>query len=63
MDIPEQIRKARALHASTFRIKHDKDEIRAFHAKHRSYKMIREKFGITSNGTIHYIINGRKKKG
>ena len=33
------------------------EEIRAYHSKVRSYKKTMEKFGITSKGSLHYMLN------
>ncbi len=58
MDIPEQIRKSRALHASSFIRKHNKIVVRKYHADNgRSYKKTMERFGISSKGTLNYILN------
>lgn len=57
MDIPEQIRVRRALHATSFVRKYDKEEVKKFHAESRSYKKTMEKFGISSKGTLNFILN------
>jgi len=57
MDIPAQVRLERALHATSFVRKHDKDEIRKFHEDSGSYKKTMEHFGISSKGTLHHILN------
>lgn len=58
MDIPESIRVAKALHAASFNIKHNKDKIKSFHENNgRSYKNTMQMFGITSKGTLHHILN------
>ena len=56
MDIPEEIRIAKALHATSFTRKYDKQEIRDFHKKENSYKKTMEKFNISSKGTLHHIL-------
>lgn len=57
MDIPKQIRIKKALHATSFVRKYDKKEVKAFHKKEKSYKKTMDEFGITSKGTLHYILN------
>lgn len=57
MDIPKQIRVKKALHASSFLVKHNKDEIKKYHEKYKSYKKTMDKFNISSKGTLHYILN------
>lgn len=57
MDIPEQIRIKRAQHATSYVRKYDKQEVRGFHKQDNSYKKTMEKFGITSKGTLHFILN------
>lgn len=57
MDIPEHIRIAKALHATSFVKKYDEKEVKEFHSKEKSYKKTMEKFNITSKGTLHHILN------
>ena len=57
MDIPQHIRVASALYASSFNQKYDKDEVKAFYQETKSYKKTMEEFGISSKGTLHYILN------
>lgn len=57
MDIPEHIRISRALHASSFLRKHDKEEVKKYYQECKSYKKTMEKFNISSKGTLHYILN------
>lgn len=57
MDIDADVRLARALHATSFTRKHDKETIRAYYAEHKSYKKTMEHFNITSKGTLHFILN------
>lgn len=57
MDIPEQIRIKRAKHAASVFKKYDNDAIKDFHKKDRSYKKTMEEFGISSKGTLNYILN------
>ena len=56
MDIPKQIRIKRAKHATSFVRKYNKEEVIKFHKKEKSYKLTMEKFGISSKGTLHYIL-------
>jgi hypothetical protein len=44
------------LYASSFTKKHDYKKIKEYYNKTKSYKMTKEKFGITSSGTLHYIL-------
>lgn len=62
MDIPEQVRIKRALHASSFLRKYDKEKVTEFFEECKSYKKTMEKFSISSKGTLHFILNGRKSK-
>lgn len=57
MDIPEQIRVKRALHATSFARKYNKEEVKKFHKESKSYKKTMEKFNISSKGTLNYILN------
>lgn len=57
MDIPEQIRIKRALHATSFVRKHDKEIIREYHKHDNSYKKTMAQFDISSKGTLHFILN------
>jgi len=56
MDIPEQIRIKRAKHATSFIVKYDKAEVKDFHATSKSYIKTMKEFGITSKGTLNYIL-------
>lgn len=57
MDIPEQIRIKRAKHATSFIRKYNKEEVRTYHKKSKSYKKTMEYFNISSKGTLHFILN------
>lgn len=57
MDIPENIRYNKAVHASSFIKKHNHEEIIKLHNEGVSYKKIMEQFNIKSKGTISFIIN------
>ncbi len=57
MDMPENIRIKKAIHATSFVRKYNKEQIRRFHAKDGSYKKTMAKFGISSKGTLHFILN------
>lgn len=57
MDVPEQIRKAKGLHASSFIKKHNAITIISYHNENgRSYKKTMAHFSISSKGTLHYIL-------
>lgn len=61
MDCPEEDRKRRAKIANKaarlVNIKYDVEEVRKTYAKLRSYKKVKEIFGISSSGTLHNILN------
>ena len=57
MDISAEVRLAKALHATSFSRKHDKEPIRAYYAEHKSYRKTMEEFNISSKGTLHFILN------
>ena len=57
MDRPEDDRIKHAKHASSFLLKYDHQEVREFHNISKSYKETMERFGISSNGTLHNILN------
>lgn len=58
MDIPEQIRINRSLHATSFCRKNDKQDVKDFYKDNgKSYKKTMEEFNISSKGTLHYILN------
>ena len=61
LDIPEQVRIKRALYATSFVRKYDREKIRKYYNTVKSYKKTKEKFNISSSGTLHFILNGRKK--
>lgn len=56
MDIKQEIRISRATYASSFIKKHNHEEIYDFYKNNKSYKLTMEKFNISSNGTLNYII-------
>lgn len=56
MDIPKQKRLASAYHATSFFKKHDHEAIKAHYAEHGFGKTMSH-FGISSKGTMSYIIN------
>ena len=61
MDIPEAIRYAKSLHATSFVRKHDAEKIAAFYIENgRSYKKVMQQFDISSKGTLHYILKKTK---
>ena len=57
LDIPEHIRIAKAVYASSFKIKYNVKEVRDFYHECKSYKVTMDKFSITSKGTLHNILN------
>lgn len=57
MDMSAEVRLAKALHATSFTRKHDKETIKAYYAEHKSYKKTMEHFNISSKGTLHFILN------
>lgn len=63
MDKPEHIRMAAALYASSFVRKYAREDVVNFHDNNgKSYKKTMAKFNISSKGTLHFILNGRKPK-
>lgn len=61
LDIPQEIRLKKAIHASSFSQKYNHKEIYDFYMSCKSYKKTMEKFGITSKNLINYIKNKYKK--
>lgn len=57
MDIPEQVRIKKAKDAWVGRRKYNKEEVKDFYKTSKSYKETMGEFGITSKGTLHYILN------
>jgi len=57
MDIPEEIRRHKAMWATSFVRKYDKREVREFYNSCKSYKKTMDRFGISSKGTLYYILN------
>jgi hypothetical protein len=57
MDMSAEVRLAKALHATSFTRKHDKETIRAYYAEHKSYTKTMQHFNISSKGTLHFILN------
>ena len=57
LDIPKQIRIKKAMHATSFVRKFNKNKVKEFHAKDKSYKKTMKEFGMTSKGTLNYILN------
>lgn len=56
MDIPKEHRIKRSQHNIVHK---DHQKIIDFHNKSKSYKKTMEKFGISSKGTLHFILNSR----
>ena len=59
LDVPREIRVAAAEKATPIKYNNVKD-IREYYAQCGSYKDTMEKFGITSKGTLYYILKERK---
>lgn len=57
MDISPEIRLAKAMHATSFTRKYDKETVKAYYNENKSYKQTMEHFNITSKGTLHFILN------
>lgn len=57
-DIPAHIRLHKAMHATSFIRKYNKEEVRKYHKNNNnSYKITMAKFNISSKGTLHYVLN------
>ena len=56
MDISKELRLKKALKATSFVRKYNKEEVIKFHNKSKSYKETMEKFNILSKGTLNYIL-------
>ena len=58
MDVPKDVRQKKAEYATSFMRKYNKNEVRDFYKQNgNSYKKTKEHFGITSNGTLWFILN------
>lgn len=57
MDVPEEIRIARSIHAASFLKKYNNDKIKKYHKIDNSYKDTMDHFDISSKGTLHFILN------
>ena len=61
MDRPKEQRLASAIKATKETIKYNPEEVIAFYNSNgKSYKKTKERFNISSSGTLHYILNKRK---
>jgi hypothetical protein len=60
LDIPKEKRIEKAILASAYLKKYNNDDVREFYNKSKSYKKTKEMFGISSSGTLHYILNKSK---
>jgi hypothetical protein len=60
LDRPKEERIAAGRKASIKTKKYDKDEVKRFYDKCKSYKETKEKFNISSSGTLHYVLNKAK---
>lgn len=61
MDQPENVRLARARHASSFIKKYNDIEVIDFYNECNSYKETMEHFNISSKGTLHFILKKNPK--
>jgi hypothetical protein len=62
LDIPAAIRIANSLYAASFQRKYDVILVKKFYEENEhSYKKTMQEFGISSKGTLNYILKGRKK--
>ena len=58
LDIPEAIRLSKAIYATSFMKKYNKEEVKKFYEENgNSYKKTMEAFEISSKGTLHYLLN------
>lgn len=57
MDMSPLLRFKKSNHATSFVKKYDKEEVRLFYSKNKSYQKTMEKFYISSKGTLHFILN------
>jgi len=56
-DVPKEVRLEKALHATSFVRKYNKEEVIDFHSINKSYIETMAKFNISSKGTLHFILN------
>ncbi len=61
LDIPEQIRIKKSKLSWKNTREYKREDVRLFYNNCKSYKKTKEKFNISSSGTLHYILKGRKK--
>lgn len=62
LDIPKEVRRQHAINATQYVMVHSADkvkEIREYYNKHHTYKDTMKKFGISSKGTLWFILNKR----
>ena len=57
MDQPKEQRLKKALKATSFVRKYDKETVKTFYNKVKSYKKTMQEFNISSKGTLHFILN------
>lgn len=57
LDIPVEKRVATATRASHVARRHDKQAVQDFYATCRSYSKTMKRFGISSKGTLHWLLN------
>lgn len=58
-DMDPEVRRKQALYASSFNHKHNHQEVIEYYSLTRSYKKTKEKFNISSSGTLNYIIKNK----
>lgn len=56
MDISREIRTAKAIRATSFWQKFNHEDVFSYYQETHSYKKTMAKFGMTSKGSLHYII-------
>lgn len=60
MDKPIEDRLKYAINATSYVRKYKASEVKDFYDKNKSYKKTMEEFGISSKGTLHFILNSAK---
>ena len=56
MDMKPEVRSSKAMHATSFVRKFDRDEVKKYYDEHKSYKKTMLHFNISSKGTLHFIL-------
>lgn len=60
MDKPKDDRLMYAINATSYVRKYNASEVKDFYIINKSYKKTMEEFGISSKGTLHFILNSAK---